>query len=110
MMCVEARFSSIATATMRSSPAVPNPYSSQPRAASVPIPRPQNAARYRRYQGLAEATPDVHFVGRLATYRYYNMDQVVAQALTLYSKLTGMPRRELATPTAVRRQAPQPAH
>jgi UDP-galactopyranose mutase len=29
----------------------------------------------------------VHFVGRLATYKYYNMDQVVAQALTLYAKL-----------------------
>jgi UDP-galactopyranose mutase len=31
----------------------------------------------------------VHFVGRLATYKYYNMDQVVAQALALYRKLTG---------------------
>ncbi|MGV3587620.1 MAG: hypothetical protein ACO1OF_11490, partial [Adhaeribacter sp.] len=30
----------------------------------------------------------VHFVGRLATYKYYNMDQVVAQALTLYKKIT----------------------
>jgi UDP-galactopyranose mutase len=29
----------------------------------------------------------VHFVGRLATYRYYNMDQVVAQALKLYADL-----------------------
>ena len=29
----------------------------------------------------------VHFVGRLGTYKYYNMDQVVAQALTLYGKL-----------------------
>jgi UDP-galactopyranose mutase len=47
-----------------------------------PIPRPENAALFRRYQELADATPDVHFVGRLATYRYYNMDQVVGQALT----------------------------
>ena len=54
-----------------------------------PIPRPENAERYRRYKALAEATPGVHFVGRLATYRYYNMDQVVAQALTLYEKLAG---------------------
>lgn len=52
-----------------------------------PIPRPANAALYRRYQQLADATGDVHFVGRLATYRYYNMDQVVAQALTTYSAL-----------------------
>jgi hypothetical protein len=36
----------------------------------------------------------VHFVGRLATYKYYNMDQVVAQALTLYKKLTGKSENE----------------
>lgn len=59
-----------------------------------PIPRPANAALYRKYQSLAEATSDVHFVGRLATYRYYNMDQVVAQALTLFSKISGVKRNE----------------
>jgi UDP-galactopyranose mutase len=37
----------------------------------------------------------VHFVGRLATYKYYNMDQVVAQALTLCAKIIGKRRREL---------------
>ena len=47
---------------------------------------------YRQYQALAERTPDVHFCGRLATYKYYNMDQVVAQALTLYKKLSGARR------------------
>ena len=36
---------------------------------------------------LAAATRGVHFSGRLATYKYYNMDQVVAQSLALYSKL-----------------------
>jgi UDP-galactopyranose mutase len=46
-----------------------------------PIPREENAELYRRYEALARATPDVWFVGRLATYRYYNMDQVVGQAL-----------------------------
>lgn len=59
-----------------------------------PIPRPANAELYRRYQDLARAEPDVHFVGRLATYRYYNMDQVVAQALTTYAKISGMRRQE----------------
>ena len=49
-----------------------------------PVPRPENTALYRRYKALAEATPAVHFVGRLATYQYYNMDQVVAQALKVY--------------------------
>jgi UDP-galactopyranose mutase len=52
-----------------------------------PIPRPANAAIYARYRALAQNSPGVHFVGRLATYRYYNMDQVVGQALTLYKKL-----------------------
>ena len=53
-----------------------------------PIPMAANAALYDQYKKLADATPNVHFVGRLATYKYYNMDQVVAQALTLYRKLT----------------------
>ena len=53
-----------------------------------PVPRPENAALYEKYRELTKATPRVHFVGRLATYRYYNMDQVVAQALKLYADLT----------------------
>jgi UDP-galactopyranose mutase len=57
-----------------------------------PVPRPENAARYREYQALANRTPDVHFSGRLATYKYYNMDQVVAQSLTLYKKLAEIRR------------------
>jgi UDP-galactopyranose mutase len=36
----------------------------------------------------------VHFVGRLATYKYYNMDQIVAQALMTYSKIVGLKRKE----------------
>lgn len=54
-----------------------------------PVPRPENAEIYQRYKTLAEQTPNVHFVGRLATYKYYNMDQVVAQALTLFARLIG---------------------
>ena len=56
-----------------------------------PIPRPDNAALYKKYQELADSTPGVHFLGRLGTYKYYNMDQVVAQALTMFSKLTRRP-------------------
>jgi UDP-galactopyranose mutase len=59
-----------------------------------PIPQAANAALYRRYQELADATPGVHFVGRLGTYKYYNMDQVVAQALTVFAKISGAPRAE----------------
>jgi UDP-galactopyranose mutase len=36
----------------------------------------------------------VHFVGRLATYKYYNMDQIVAQALTVYAKMVSATRKE----------------
>ena len=52
-----------------------------------PIPRPENAAIYAKYKALADRTEDVHFVGRLATYRYYNMDQVVAQSLTTFRRI-----------------------
>jgi len=53
-----------------------------------PIPQPANAAIYAKYRQLAEQHRNVYFVGRLATYRYYNMDQVIGQALTTYRKLT----------------------
>jgi UDP-galactopyranose mutase len=52
-----------------------------------PVPRPENGERYKEYKELADQVDDVVFVGRLATYRYYNMDQVVAQALATYRKL-----------------------
>ncbi|WP_299648652.1 UDP-galactopyranose mutase [Sphingomonas bacterium] len=54
-----------------------------------PIPREENQALFKRYEALAIAQPDVTFVGRLATYRYYNMDQVVGQALATYRRLAG---------------------
>jgi len=60
-----------------------------------PVPQPGNALLYKKYQALADSTPNVHFVGRLATYKYYNMDQVVAQALTLCGKLQGATRSQL---------------
>ena len=52
-----------------------------------PVPRPENEALYQRYQLLARSCPDVWFVGRLATYRYYNMDQVVGQALATFRRI-----------------------
>jgi len=59
-----------------------------------PIPRKENAEIYAKYKALAVARKDVHFVGRLATYKYYNMDQIVAQSLTEYGKIVGMKRKE----------------
>ncbi|WP_207478685.1 UDP-galactopyranose mutase [Arenibaculum pallidiluteum] len=67
-----------------------------------PVPRPENAELYRKYQALADATPDVAFVGRLATYRYYNMDQVVAQALATYARLAKSDQRVNGTAEAAR--------
>jgi UDP-galactopyranose mutase len=52
-----------------------------------PVPRAENTARYRLYEADAEKLDAVSFVGRLATYKYYNMDQVVAQALTTFKRL-----------------------
>ena len=46
-----------------------------------PIPCAANAALYERYRGLAQREERTVFCGRLANYRYFNMDQVVAQAL-----------------------------
>jgi UDP-galactopyranose mutase len=53
-----------------------------------PIPRAENQALYKKYEALADATGGVTFVGRLATYRYYNMDQIVGQALATFRKLS----------------------
>ena len=58
-----------------------------------PVPRPENAELYKKYEALADAAQDVTFVGRLATYRYYNMDQVVAQALATFRRLQGQPEQ-----------------
>lgn len=64
-----------------------------------PIPRPENAALYARYRDLAAGLPHVRFAGRLGTYRYYNMDQVVGQALALYERI----RREVPSDCVVER-------
>jgi len=53
-----------------------------------PIPRAENAELYKKYQALAEGMSNTYFTGRLGTYKYYNMDQVIAQSLTLFEKLT----------------------
>ena len=69
-----------------------------------PVPRPENQELFKKYEALALATQDVTFVGRLATYRYYNMDQVVGQALAAYRRLMekeGRKPRVVSTDAAV---------
>lgn len=56
-----------------------------------PIPRQENAEIYKKYEALAATMTNTYFTGRLATYKYYNMDQVVAQSLTLFKKLAQRP-------------------
>ncbi len=52
-----------------------------------PIPRAENNKMYKKYQLLADTLPNIYFTGRLGTYKYYNMDQVVAQSLSLFKKI-----------------------
>jgi UDP-galactopyranose mutase len=66
-----------------------------------PIPRPENQELFKKYEALADATENVTFVGRLATYRYYNMDQIVGQALATFRRIDEKKNRERPQPTAV---------
>ena len=52
-----------------------------------PVPAPDAAAAYQKYATLAAAETNTTFIGRLATYRYYNMDQVTGMALAASEKL-----------------------
>jgi UDP-galactopyranose mutase len=52
-----------------------------------PIPRPENQALYRLYRLAAEKERDTWFVGRLGSYQYLNMDQVVGQALATFDRI-----------------------
>lgn len=59
-----------------------------------PVPRPENAALFRRYRDLASETPNVYFAGRLATYQYYDMHQVVGQGLAVFQNMMRTGRGE----------------
>jgi UDP-galactopyranose mutase len=52
-----------------------------------PIPTPGNQDLYKKYKLLADSESGIHFIGRLAEYRYYNMDQVIAAALKAASEV-----------------------
>lgn len=68
--------------------------------AYYPVNTPANQARLERYRALAEhpeVAAQVHFGGRLAQYRYYDMHQVVAAALSCVRRMTEQPRsRQIA--------------
>jgi len=48
---------------------------------------PDNNALYQQYRSLSEGYNNLYLLGRLAEYKYYNMDAIVAQALALADKL-----------------------
>jgi UDP-galactopyranose mutase len=58
-----------------------------------PIPAADTRQLYNRYAERAAHEPNVTFVGRLATYRYYNMDQVVGMALAEFERLARNDRK-----------------
>ncbi len=64
-----------------------------------PIATHENQELYRRYQLLAHNTGDVHFIGSLATYKHCQIDQEVAQALSLAGRLEGPGRKEVLEKT-----------
>jgi UDP-galactopyranose mutase len=67
-----------------------------------PVPNAQNEALYKQYEALAAQEPEVIFAGRLATDRYYNMDQVVGQALAAFERIQkASPLRELTVAEVV---------
>ena len=53
-----------------------------------PVPNPANEELYKRYQKLTIEEKDVLFVGRLASYKYFNMDQAILAALELYDEIS----------------------
>jgi UDP-galactopyranose mutase len=65
-----------------------------------PIPRPENQQLYRQYKAASENLRDVWFVGRLGAYQYFNMDQVVGQALATFARIDNQ-----RAPTAFARPA-----
>ena len=81
----------VTTITYEYPSAVGDPY--------YPIPRPENQELFKKYEALGDETEGVTFVGRLATYRYYNMDQIVGQALATFRRM--QERRSAAHETAV---------
>lgn len=52
-----------------------------------PVPRKENEDLYKQYKALADGTTGVRFLGRLASYKYFNMDQVTGQALATFARM-----------------------
>mmetsp|Transcript_21669 Transcript_21669/g.30372 ORF Transcript_21669/g.30372 Transcript_21669/m.30372 type:complete len:604 (-) Transcript_21669:63-1874(-) len=53
-----------------------------------PVPNEENKALYKQYQAMANNATNVTFVGRLANYKYFNMDEAILNALVLFDEDT----------------------
>jgi UDP-galactopyranose mutase len=71
-------------------PEAHNPGANEP---YYPVPREENREKYARYLREAQALAGrVYFAGRLADYKYYNMDQAVGRALKLFDEIVAAER------------------
>ena len=59
-----------------------------------PVPNPENRELYEKYATLAAKERGVCFVGRLASYKYFNMDQAILNALEMFDNLRETGRLE----------------
>lgn len=57
-----------------------------------PVPTHRNRTIYEQYRKLAEVEPNVHFIGRLANYKYFNMDQAIRNAMDYYRNVLAVPK------------------
>ncbi|WP_027377805.1 UDP-galactopyranose mutase [Kaistella palustris] len=62
-----------------------------------PVPNEKNQLIYEKYKEKADALKDVYFVGRLANYKYFNMDQAFKNALDLFAELEAENLQEYET-------------
>lgn len=61
-----------------------------------PVPNPENHKLYKKYQELAKKEEEEHkvyFVGRLASYKYFNMDAAIDNALNMFNDIEGHPKQ-----------------
>jgi UDP-galactopyranose mutase len=49
-----------------------------------PVPNEKNKKLYERYKELADKEENVYFLGRLANYKYFNMDEAIKNSLDFF--------------------------
>jgi UDP-galactopyranose mutase len=65
----------------------PQPYIGGKTLPYYPIPTDHSKEQYQKYANLADTISNLTLLGRLAEYRYYDIDDIVARALEIYEEL-----------------------